>query len=292
MKSIFIFAQLLAVFAIVSSINIPSFEITSIYYRNIYCNYSDIYFHFGFIGNLTADLSEVISFEFELEDPVGVIAECSVDPKKGYPYFIYCFVDGFKYDISDQHNIFLPLENPLTNNFKFENWEEKIRVDTHILTWAANCPVQKLDYSFTFKDSPIEVSGCHGDKRKFSISATRFNNFTNLDDNNLTVYLHFREPIHRDANCTVDLDTNDTTFNCEIPVYSPKHVILFNSLEGDEINGTRHIHIRGDEVVEAVFELCEEHKDKNKNKNNKNGSNNLSSNYFIYLYISMLLFLL
>lgn len=288
MKAILIFIQLLVIFFYISSINVPSFIISKINYRNIYCNYSDIYFHFGFIGNLTTDLSEVIHFEFELEDPEGVKAECSVNPNVGYPYFIYCFVDGFKYDISDQHNIYLPLENPSTNNFKFENWEEKIRVDTHILTYAANCPVKKLDYSFTFKDSPIKVSGCHGDKRKFSISATRFNNFTNLDDNNLTVYLYFREPIHRDANCSVDIDTKDTTFNCEIPVYSPKHIILFNSLEGDEINGTRHIHIRGDEVIEAVFELCEEHKDKYEN----NGSNILSSNIFISLYLLILLFLL
>ena len=282
MKAIFIFAQLLAIFVIISSINVPSFEITRIKYKNIYCNYSDIYFHFGFIGNLTTDLSEVINFELELEDPVGVIAECSVDPNTGYPYFIYCFVDGFKYDISDQHNIFLPLEDPSSNKFIFKNWEEKIRVDTHILTYAANCPVKKLDYSFVFKDSPIKVSGCNRDKRKFSISATRFNNFTNLDDNNLTVYLHFREPIHRDANCSVDLNTKDTIFNCQIPVYSPKHVILFNSLEGDEINGTRHIHIRGDKEIEAIFQLCEDH----------DGSNSLSSNYIISLYLFILLFLL
>jgi hypothetical protein len=291
MKAIFIFAQLLVIFVNISSINVPSFTISRINYINIYCNYSDIYFHFGFIGNLTTDLSEVINFEFELEDPIGVKAECSIDPNMGYPYYIYCFVDGFKYDISDQHNIFLPLENPSTNDFKFENWEEKIRVDTHILTWAANCPVKKLDYSFIFKNSPIKVSGCHGDKRKFTINASRFNNFTDLEDNNLTVYLHFREPIHRDANCSVDLDTKDTTFNCEIPVYSPKHTILFNSLEGDEINGTRHIHIRGDEVVEAIFELCEDPNNKNKNKNKKNSSNSLSYNYYISLYLLILLFL-
>lgn len=281
MKTIFIFAQFLSIFIIISSISVPSFEITRINYRNIYCNYSDIYFHFGFIGNLTTDLSEVIYFEFELEDPIGVKAECTVDPNSGYPYFIFCFIDGFKYDISDQHNIFLPLENPSSNNFRFENWEEKILEDTHILTYAANCPVKKLDYSFTFKHSPIKISGCNGNKRKFSISATRFNNFSNLD-NNLTVYLHFKEPIHRDANCSVDSDANDTTFNCEIPVYSPKHVILFNSLEGDEINGRRHIHIRGDYVIKTIFELC----------GKDNSANSLTSNYFIPLYLLILLFLL
>ena len=90
--------------------------------------------------------------------------------------------------------------------------------------------------------------------------------------------------MHRRANCTVDLYSNDATFNCEIQPYFPKHIVTFNSLNGDEINddlnNTKHIHIRGNEIIQAIFEKCKE-----------NSNNSL---YYLYtsLYVYILLFLL
>ena len=287
MKSIFLLSHL---FIIISSISTPSFTITKIDYFQNHCNYSTVNYHFGFKGNLTTDLTENINFEFELSSPSGVIAECSVDPNNENPVTIYCFVDGFKYDISGHHDLFFQLKDPSSDSFKFENWEEKIREDTKVIVYTSNCPVKKIDYAFTFKPSPIELLGCNGSKRQFSISCYRYNKKEEINDTELYVYLDFKEPIHRRANCTVDLYSNDATFNCEIQPYSPKHVVTFNSLNGDEINDalndTKHIHIRGNEIIQTIFEICKEESD------NSNNSNN--SLYYLYtsIYAYILLFLL
>lgn len=279
MNSIFFFSQL---FVIISSISVPSFRIIKMDYPHFYCNYSTVNYHFGFIGNLNANLTRNINFEFKLES--NDTAECSVDPNSGNPVTIYCIVDGYKYDISDQHNLFLPLEDPSSDSFIFENWEEKVTESTNCITYASNCPTVKIDYAFTFKKSPIKLYGCNGKNRKFSISVTRFNNITYVNDTNLNVYLYFSNPIHRRANCSVDLRSKDTSFKCEIETYSPKHYIELNSLNGDEINETfyhrKHVHIRGDELIKTTFEKCEGKSD--------------NSSYFnsIKLYIGLLLLFL
>ena len=284
MKFFFLFSQL---FIIISSISVPSFTITKIDYSQFHCNYSTVNYHFGFVGYIHTNLTQNIYFEFELAEPSGYIAECSVDPKSG-PVVIYCIVDGYKYDISAHHDIFLPLEDPSSNEFKFENWNEIVRVSTNCITYTSNCPVIHIDYAFTFKSSPIKLLGCNGNKTKFSISCTRFNDISEEDDTKLNVYLYFNEPIHRRANCSVDLHSKDTSFNCEIELYSPKHTIKFDSLNGDEINDNstnlKHVHIRGDELIQTTFEKCEDN------------SHISSYNYFISLnlYLSgfLLLFLL
>ena len=66
--------------------------------------------------------------------------------------------------------------------------------------------------------------------------------------------------------------------------------MTFNSLNGDEINDalndTKHIHIRGNEIIQTIFEICKEESD------NSNNSNN--SLYYLYtsIYAYILLFLL
>ena len=151
MNSLFFFSQL---FVIISSISVPSFTIIKMDYPHFYCNYSTVNYHFGFIGNLNANLTKQINFEFKLAS--DDIAECSVDPNNGNPVTIYCIVDGYKYDISAHHDIFLPLEDPSSNEFKFENWNEIVRVSTNCITYTSNCPVIHIDYAFTFKSSPIK----------------------------------------------------------------------------------------------------------------------------------------
>ena len=283
MKYIFLFSQL---FIIISSINVPSFTIERINHTFSHCNYSTVNYHFAFIGNLSTDISEVINYDFELEQPTGYIAECSIDPNEGYPAVLYCIVDGYKYDISHSnlHNIFLPVKDPSTNAFKFENWEDKITPSTRYIVHDTNCPTKKIDYAFTFKPSPFKMSDCNGNKRKFSISCTRYNDISNLNDSNLDVYLYFGSPLHKTANCSVDLEPKDTSFNCEMQLDSPKQYIILSSLSGDEMNQTlKHIHIRGEELLNITFEKCEE-----------KGSNDASHNYYIpiYLYLLVLIFLL
>lgn len=281
MKYIFI----LSLFIIISSKNIPSFTIDRINHTFSHCNYSTVNYHFAFIGNLSTDIDEIIKYDFELEQPTGYIAECSIDPKGGYPSILYCIVDGYKYDISHSnlHNIYLPVKDPSTDSFKFENWEDKIRPSTRFIVDDTNCPTKKIDYAFTFKSSPFEMSGCNGNKRKFSISCTRYNDISNLNDSNLDVYIYFGSPLHKTANCSVDLEDKDTSFNCEMQLDAPKQSIELISLSGDEINKTKHIHIRGDELLNITFEKCEE-----------KGSNDASHNYYIpiYLYILGLILLL
>lgn len=282
MKKIFLFSLL---FIIISPIDIPIFKIIYIDFYNAYCNYSTTNYHFGFYGNLTTNLTENINFEFELAEPSGYIAECSVSPNNGNPVTIYCIIDGFKYDVSSQHNIFLPLQDPSSDFFTFENWEEIVTNDTNCIVHDSNCPVKKIDYAFTFKPSPIKLLGCNGNKTKFSISCIRFNNISDLNDTTLNAYLYFNSPIHRKANCTVDLTVKDTLFNCEIELFAPKLSIQFNSLNGDEIddnlNNSRHIHIRGNEMILTTFDKCEDRQS--------------SSNYYYkckYLLILGLLLLL
>ena len=284
MKSFFLFAQL---FIIISSISTPSFTITKIDYIQNHCNYSTTNYHFGFRGNLTTDLTEKIHFQLELDTPSGVIAECSVNPKYKNPVTIFCYIDGFKYDISGHHNLFFSLEDPSTDAFRFENWKEKIREDTKVIVHSSNCPVNKIDYAFTFKKSPIKHLECNGSKRKFQINCYRFTDSADVNDTDLYVYLDLGTPIHRRANCTVNVESTDTTFNCEVELYSPKHYISFNSLNGFEINPTlnysKHVYIRGDELIHEVFEKC------------KDDSKNGSFYYFyssIYAYILLFLYLL
>ena len=281
MKFLFLFSQL---FIIISSISVPSFTITQIDFPHAYCNYSTVNYHFGFIGNIHTNLTKKIYFEFELAEPSGYIAECSVDPTSEIPVVIYCIVDGYKYDVSHVHDIFLPLEDPSSNEFKFENWNEIVTSSTNNIVHDTNCPYKKVDYAFTFKSSPIKLLGCNGNKTKFSISCTRFNDISEEDDTKLNVYLYFNEPIHRRANCSVDLHSKDTSFNCEIEIYAPKLSIKLNSLSGDEINDNstnlKHVHIRGDEVIQTTFDKCEDN------------SNSSSYNYFISINLYILGFLL
>ena len=282
MKYIFI----LSLFIIISSKNVPSFTIDRINHTFSHCNYSTVNYHFAFIGNLSTDISEVINYDFELEQPTGYIAECSIDPNGGYPAVLYCIVDGYKYDISHSnlHNIFLPVKDPSTNVFKFENWEDKITPSTRYIVHDTNCPTKKIDYAFTFKPSPFKMSDCNGNKRKFSISCTRYNDISNLNDSLIDVYLYFGSPLHKTANCSVDLEPKDTSFNCEMQLDSPKQYIILSSLSGDEMNQTlKHIHIRGEELLNITFEKCEE-----------KGSNDTSHNYYIpiYLYLLVMIFLL
>ena len=285
MKFIFLFSLL---FIIILSVNVPSFTIEKINHTYSHCNYSTVNYHFAFIGNLSADINEIINYEFELEQPEVYIAECSIDPNGGYPSILNCIVDGYKYDISHSnlHNIFLPVKDPSTNIFKFENWEDKIGPSTNFIVHDTNCPTKKIDYAFTFKPSPFKMSGCNGIKRKFSISCTRFNDISNLNDSNLDIYLYFGSPLHKTANCSVDLEHKDTLFNCEIQLDAPKQSILLNSLNGDgmnqTLNNTNHIHIRGEELFNVTFEKCD-------------ASHTASTyNYYIpiYLYILWLIFLL
>ena len=278
MKFILLFLQL---FIIISSISIPSFTITEIDYRHAYCNYSTVNYHFGFIGIINTDLNKKINFEFELAVPSGYIAECSVNPNDQNPVVIYCLVDGYKYDVSHVHDIFLPLEDPSSDKFNFTNWKEIVRIDTNCIVHDTNCPLKKVDYAFTFKSSPIHFSGCNGHNTKFSIDVIRYNDISKLNDTNLNVYLYFNEPIHRIANCSVDLYHKDTSFNCEIEIYAPKLTIKLNSLSGDEMGNStnlKHVHIRGDELFETTFEKCEDYS---------------SYNHFISvsLYISVFLLL-
>ena len=276
MKFVFLFSQLLI---IISSISVPSFRITEIDFPHAYCNYSTVNYHFGFIGNLNTNLTKDIYFEFELAEPSGYIAECSVNPKSENPVVIYCIVDGYKYDVSHVHNIFLPLEDPSSNMFIFENWNEIVTNSTNCIVHDTNCPYKKVDYAFTFKRSPFKFLGCNGNRTKFSISCTRYNDIVN--GTKLNVYLYFNEPIHRRANCTVDLYSKDTSFNCEMEIYAPKLSIKLNSLSGDEINDNstylKHVHIRGDEVILTTFEKCEDYS---------------SYNYFISINLFISVFLL
>ena len=280
MKFVFLLCQL---FIIISSMSVPSFTITEIDFPHAYCNYSTVNYHFGFIGNIHTNLTKNIYFEFELAEPSGYIAECSVNPNSENPVVIYCIVDGYKYDVSHVHDIFLPLHDPSSNMFIFENWNEIVRSDTNCIVHDTNCPFKKVDYAFTFKSSPIHFLGCNGNRTKFSISCIRFNDISKLNDTKLNVNLYFNEPIHRIANCSVDLYHKDTSFICEMEIYAPKLSIKLNSLSGDEIGNStnlKHVHIRGDELIQTTFEKCED---------------NSSYNYFITinLYISgfLLLFL-
>ena len=132
-------------------------------------------------------------------------------PFSGCEYF-ECEIDICLYTLNSS-SIYLPIKTPISDKYKFENWEEAISNVPGSLNFRAEKITCITDIQYIFTSSSIESKGCSGTKNKFTIKGD-----WELGDNIFYTDFDFKIEIdnkNKDIGKCSMSSWNEREFNCE-----------------------------------------------------------------------------
>ena len=175
---------------------------------------------FFFDGTFSGTPSDTDILKIDLLEPYGAKAECK--PFSRFDYF-ECEID-ICLDNLTSTNISLPLETPISDKYKIENWEEvisKIPNTTNLIDENVTC-IPYIQNNFIL--SLIESEGCSGKKNLFAMKG-----YWEWSENIPSIDFNFKIEIDNDneerdiAECEC-LSRNVSEFNCK---YEGEGIIKF-----------------------------------------------------------------